>query len=42
VQQLAELLGAVAVYAVGGLEALEAREDAGAVKLLEQIKRRKS
>jgi len=40
-QQLAELLGAAAVFAVGGLPALEARSDAGAVKLLEQIKRRK-
>jgi hypothetical protein len=37
-RQLAELLRAVAVYAVGGLAALATRHHAGAVKLLEQIK----
>jgi hypothetical protein len=37
-RELAELLRAVAVYAVGGVEALATRHDAGAVKLLEQIK----
>jgi hypothetical protein len=37
-RQLAELLKAVAVYAVGGLTALAARKDAGAVKLLGQLK----
>jgi hypothetical protein len=36
--QLAELLRAVAVYAAGGIAALATRHDAGAVKLLEQIK----
>jgi hypothetical protein len=37
-KQLGELLKAVAVYAVGGKEALLARGDAGAVKLLGQLK----
>jgi hypothetical protein len=37
-RQLAELLRAVAVYAVGGIPALAARHDAGAVKLLGQLK----
>jgi hypothetical protein len=37
-RQLGELLKAVAVYAVGGVAALAARKDAGAVKLLAQIK----
>ena len=37
-QQLAELLRAVAVFAAGGMAALGARRDAGAVRLLEQIK----
>jgi hypothetical protein len=37
-KQLAELLRAVAVFAVGGLVALSARHDAGAVKLLGQLK----
>jgi arginine repressor len=36
--QLAELLRAVAVYAAGGMTALAARRDAGAVKLLGQMK----
>jgi hypothetical protein len=36
--QLAELLKAVAVFAVGGIAALEARKDAGAIKLLGQMK----
>jgi len=36
--QLAELLRAVAVYAVGGLRALTHRRDAGAIKLLSQLK----
>jgi hypothetical protein len=35
---LGELLKAVAVYAVGGKEALLTRGDAGAVKLLSQLK----
>jgi hypothetical protein len=38
-RQLAELLKAVAVFAVGGIAALAARQDAGAVKLLGQLKR---
>jgi hypothetical protein len=38
-RQLAELLKAVAVFAVGGMTALAARKDAGAVRLLAQIKR---
>jgi hypothetical protein len=37
-RQLAELLRAVAVYAVGGMTALAARRDAGAVMLLSQMK----
>jgi hypothetical protein len=37
-RQLAELLRAVAAYAVGGRTALAARRDAGAVKLLGQMK----
>jgi hypothetical protein len=37
-RQLAELLRAVAVYAVGGVAALAARQDAGAIKLLQQLK----
>jgi hypothetical protein len=37
-RQLAELLRAVAVFAVGGAPALAARQDAGAVKLLSQLK----
>ena len=37
-RQLAELLRAVAVYAAGGMTALAARRDAGAVKLLSQMK----
>jgi hypothetical protein len=36
---LGELLKAVAVYAVGGVAALEARkDDAGAIKLLRQMR----
>ena len=37
-RQLAELLRAVAVYAAGGMTALAARRDAGAVKLLSQMR----
>jgi hypothetical protein len=38
-KQLGELLKAVAVYAVGGIAALEARkDDAGAIKLLSQMR----
>jgi hypothetical protein len=37
-RQLAELLKAVAVFAVGGIAALATRKDAGAVKLLAQIR----
>ena len=37
-RQLAELLRAVAVYAVGGMPALAARGDASAVKLLGQLR----
>jgi hypothetical protein len=37
-RQLAELLKAVAVYATGGLIALAGRKDAGAVKLLGQLR----
>jgi hypothetical protein len=37
-RQLAELLRAVAVYATGGMAALSARNDAGSVKLLSQLK----
>jgi hypothetical protein len=36
--QLAELLRAVAVFAVGGVAALESRTDTGAVKLLGQLR----
>jgi hypothetical protein len=37
-RQLAELLKAVAVFAVGGVAALEASKDAGAIKLLGQLR----
>jgi len=37
-RQLAELLRAVAVFAVGGVAALANRHDAGAIKLLGQLK----
>jgi hypothetical protein len=37
-QQLRELLRAVAVYAVGGLQELKASSNPGAVKLLQQLK----
>jgi hypothetical protein len=37
-RQLAELLKAVAVYATGGLTALAERTDAGAIKLLTQLR----
>jgi hypothetical protein len=37
-RQLAELLRAVAVYAAGGMTALAARRDAGAAKLLGQMR----
>jgi hypothetical protein len=37
-RQLAELLKAVAIYAVGGKQALLGRNDAGSVKLLRQLK----
>jgi hypothetical protein len=37
-RQLAELLKAVAVYATGGLIALAERKDAGAVRLLSQLR----
>jgi hypothetical protein len=37
-RQLAELLKALAVFAVGGIAALATRKDAGAVKLLAQIR----
>jgi hypothetical protein len=37
-RQLAELLKAVAVYAVGGVAALAARKDSGAIKLLGQLR----
>jgi len=37
-RQLAELLRAVAIYAAGGMTALRARGDVGAVKLLSQMK----
>jgi hypothetical protein len=36
--QLAELLKLVAVFAVGGIAALEASKDAGAIKLLKQMR----
>jgi hypothetical protein len=37
-RQLAELLRAVAIYAAGGVTALAARKDAGAMRLLQQLK----
>jgi hypothetical protein len=37
-KQLGELLKAVALYAVGGVKALEARNDAASVRLLGQLK----
>jgi hypothetical protein len=37
-KQLGELLKAVAVFAVGGVAALEASKDAGAIKLLSQMR----
>jgi hypothetical protein len=37
-RQLGELLKAVAVFVTGGMEALTARKDAGAVKLLSQMR----
>jgi hypothetical protein len=37
-RQLGELLKAVAVFVTGGMEALAARKDAGAVKLLGQLR----
>ena len=37
-RQLAKLLRAVAVYAAGGMAALESRTDAGAIKLLGQLR----
>jgi hypothetical protein len=37
-RQLAELLKAVAVFAVGGVAALAGRKDAGAIKLLSQLR----
>jgi hypothetical protein len=37
-RQLGELLKAVAAFVTGGVAALEARHDAGAIKLLEQLK----
>jgi hypothetical protein len=37
-KQLGELLKAVAVFAVGGVAALEASKDAGAIKLLGQLR----
>jgi hypothetical protein len=37
-QQLGELLRAVAVFAAGGITALAARQDAGAIKLLSQMR----
>jgi hypothetical protein len=37
-RQLAELLRAVAIYVTGGAAALAARKDAGAVKLLSQLR----
>src|SRR5262249_53680065 len=39
-RQLAELLRAVAVYAVGGVSVLAHRRDAGAIKLLDQLSSR--
>jgi len=37
-RQLGELLRAVAVYVTGGVAALAARKDAGAIKLLTQLR----
>ena len=37
-RQLGEFLRAVAVYAAGGMTALAARRDAGAVKLLSEMR----
>jgi hypothetical protein len=37
-KQLAELLRAVALFAVGGVKALEGRDDVGSVRLLGQLK----
>jgi hypothetical protein len=37
-KQLGELLKAVAVFVVGGVAALEASKDAGAIKLLGQLR----
>jgi hypothetical protein len=37
-RQLGELLKAVAVFVTGGMEALAARKDAGAVRLLTQLR----
>ena len=37
-RELAELLRAVAVFAAGGMTALAARKDAGAIKLLGQMR----
>ncbi len=37
-RQLAELLKAVAIYVAGGMAALAARKDAGAIKLLGQLR----
>jgi hypothetical protein len=37
-RQLGELLKAVAVFVTGGMEALESRTDAGAIKLLGQLR----
>jgi hypothetical protein len=37
-RQLAELLRAVAVYAAGGVAALASRQDAGAIKLIGQLR----
>jgi hypothetical protein len=41
-KQLGELLRAVAIVAVGGVAALDARKDAGAVKLLSQLRPERS
>ena len=37
-KQLSELLKAVSLFAVGGLAALEGRNDAGSVRLIAQLK----
>ena len=37
-KQLGELLKAVALFAVGGVAALEGRNDAGSVRLIGQLK----